>query len=74
MMDNLNHPPPGVLVPQPLYGDAFEPADGETPGLTEKLEHPLHAQARQLAEHGRDRTWECWRASVWTAGYRTSRH
>ena len=51
VMDNLNtHAPPLV----PVRG--LRACRGET--HCREAGNPLHTQARQLAEHGRDRTWE----------------
>ena len=47
VMDNLN-----THHPSSLY-EAFEPAEARR--IAERLEIPLHAQARQLAGYGRDR-------------------
>ena len=60
-MDNLN-----THRLSSLY-EAFEPAEARR--IAEKLE--IH----YTPKHGSSEPWpwECWRASVWTAGYRTSR-
>ena len=47
VVDNLN-----THHPSSLY-EAFEPAEARR--IAERLEIPLHAQARQLAGYGRDR-------------------
>ena len=61
VLDNLNtHTLP------PLY-EAFPPAEAKR--LAGSAGDPLHAQAWQLAEHGRDRACACWPASAWTAGW-----
>ena len=46
VMDQLNTHTPGSLY------EAFPPAEAKR--LANKLENPLHAQARELARHGRD--------------------
>ena len=47
VLDNLNTHSPGSLY------EAFSPIEAKR--LTDKLEIPLHAQARELAQHRRDR-------------------
>ena len=64
VMDNLNTHTPGSLY------EAFEPAEARR--LAEQVGDPLHAQARQLAQHGRDRTERARPASAWIDASLTS--
>ena len=65
VMDNLNTHTPGSLY------EAFEPTEARR--LADKLKIHLHAQAWQLAEHGRDRA-ECLESPVPRSPHSGSHH